>query len=151
MNLREWSVAVRSRDGACVKCGVTERLHAHHILRKSEHPDKALDVDNGMTLCNECHAKEHEGDFPGVVSGLRLNKFKGRKRGPKKPKPVPEIINVSGLGGRLKQLGWNQTKCAKICGVHQNTVTTWVREEKSPKYVLIFLDLLIAIKNLTGD
>ena len=56
----EWSAFVRNRDGQCLNCGCIEDLHAHHILPKSTHPDKRLDVDNGMTLCYRCHKKEHE-------------------------------------------------------------------------------------------
>jgi len=58
--LAEWSLAVRTRDGKCMSCGDLNNLHAHHILPKSTHPELALDVENGKTLCYACHKKEHE-------------------------------------------------------------------------------------------
>lgn len=69
--LLEWSKAVRQRDGKCVRCGSTEELHAHHIKRKSEHPELALEVSNGETLCKPCHDAEHKGE--------RFNSAKARK------------------------------------------------------------------------
>lgn len=57
---RQWREAVLERDGyACVKCGGAENLHAHHIKRFAIHERHRLDVDNGMTLCRECHKDEH--------------------------------------------------------------------------------------------
>lgn len=58
-NLSEWSAAIRARDGACLHCGVTDPLVAHHIVPKSERPDLALDMENGQTLCCNCHTKHH--------------------------------------------------------------------------------------------
>ena len=58
---REWSEAVKSRDGKCLRCGSTEKLHAHHIERFIKHPEKRFDLSNGMTLCKTCHHKEHHG------------------------------------------------------------------------------------------
>ena len=39
-------------------------LHAHHIHPTSTHPDLALRLDNGTTLCVSCHRKEHERNRP---------------------------------------------------------------------------------------
>jgi len=57
--LRAWSAQVRARDTACIYCGSTSNLHAHHILSKSKHPDHALFLNNGITLCEVCHIQEH--------------------------------------------------------------------------------------------
>lgn len=62
--LSDWSVAVRARDGVCRKCGTSKDLHAHHVKPKSERPDLALDLDNGVTLCYRCHKAEHEAGRP---------------------------------------------------------------------------------------
>src|SRR6185436_3360747 len=58
--LAQWSQAVRSRDGRCLDCGATTNLHAHHIKSKRWFPDLALVIENGKTLCRQCHKKEHE-------------------------------------------------------------------------------------------
>jgi 5-methylcytosine-specific restriction endonuclease McrA len=57
--LKAWSTQVRARDCSCLYCGSTKRLHAHHILSKVKHPEWALFLDNGITLCEVCHIQEH--------------------------------------------------------------------------------------------
>ena len=34
-------------------------LNAHHIKEVAKHPDLIYDVDNGVTLCKECHDLIH--------------------------------------------------------------------------------------------
>jgi 5-methylcytosine-specific restriction endonuclease McrA len=57
--LSAWAAQVRARDTACLYCGSTSNLHAHHILSKVKHPDWALFLNNGITLCEPCHIQEH--------------------------------------------------------------------------------------------
>ncbi len=57
--LNAWSIQIRARDTACLYCGSTSKLQAHHILSKSKHPDWALFLNNGITLCESCHTQEH--------------------------------------------------------------------------------------------
>ena len=55
---RQWIRAVRRRDeDACRVCGVTIPLHVHHIRPRSSYPELALELDNGITLCGNCHAR----------------------------------------------------------------------------------------------
>lgn len=61
---KEWSLAVRRRDGKCVKCGATGRLHAHHVIPWRKDASKRFDVGNGITLCVPCHQLEHRKPFP---------------------------------------------------------------------------------------
>jgi len=59
--LRNWSKQVRKKDNKrCVYCGSTKKLHSHHILSKAKHPEWALFIDNGITLCEPCHIEEHK-------------------------------------------------------------------------------------------
>ena len=59
--VRRWRNAVLARDGhACTQCGATERLEAHHIVRWAECPEARVIVDNGVTLCDACHKREHQ-------------------------------------------------------------------------------------------
>lgn len=56
----EWALAVRQRDGQCVRCGATKYLHAHHIKPKADFPELRYELSNGMTLCEPCHMAEHK-------------------------------------------------------------------------------------------
>lgn len=61
---KEWSKAVRQRDGKCVKCGSTKKLHAHHIKPWKGHEELRFDVSNGVTLYAACHQEAHGFKFP---------------------------------------------------------------------------------------
>lgn len=66
----EWKKLVLDRDGnKCVKCQSRNLLAAHHIKNWADHTELRFDVDNGMTLCVVCHAKE-EGFQKGHVSEM---------------------------------------------------------------------------------
>lgn len=58
----EWRRKVFERDEyKCIKCrGRGSSLNAHHILNHSEHTDLRLDINNGVTLCYECHKEFHK-------------------------------------------------------------------------------------------
>lgn len=51
----KWSRRIRERDGMCMVCKKTDkRLNAHHIIPKNFEQFR-LDIDNGITLCVQCH------------------------------------------------------------------------------------------------
>ena len=53
---QRWKRDVRQRDGnACRVCGVQRNIHVHHIKPFKKYPDFATDIDNGITLCGNCH------------------------------------------------------------------------------------------------
>lgn len=62
-NLRghnKWAADVKKRDGhVCRHCDSTENLHAHHVKQRASFPELALVLENGVTLCFDCHVKEH--------------------------------------------------------------------------------------------
>ncbi|KKM97308.1 hypothetical protein LCGC14_1169300 [marine sediment metagenome] len=72
-----WRKVVLERDGhTCQDCESKENVNAHHLKSLIEYPELVFDVNNGLTLCEECH-KRH-------TSWQRLN----RRRNPKSKKQV---------------------------------------------------------------
>lgn len=60
----EWARRVKERDNrTCQECGKTEKdgieLHAHHMIPRGTCTMLEADVDNGITLCRECHHEKH--------------------------------------------------------------------------------------------
>ena len=67
--LRAWSKLVRIRDDyTCQICGIRDENKniAHHILYRSFYEDLALNLNNGITLCKNCHKDAHLLDWFGI-------------------------------------------------------------------------------------
>lgn len=65
---KNWKESVKLRDGrACRRCGFKNNLHVHHIKPFDLYPEFALVIDNGLTLCGNCHSlvkgKEETTDY----------------------------------------------------------------------------------------
>lgn len=59
-DVKIWRQSVFQRDGfKCQQCGAKRDLNAHHIKPWSEYPDLRLELSNGISLCETCHAKVH--------------------------------------------------------------------------------------------
>ena len=58
---KTWRQSVFIRDNfTCQKCMVSQKyLNAHHILSFAEYEDHRFDIDNGITLCKDCHTELH--------------------------------------------------------------------------------------------
>jgi nitrate/TMAO reductase-like tetraheme cytochrome c subunit len=55
---RKWREMVLIRDNyTCQKCGAKNNLHVHHKKSSAENPELRLKLDNGITLCVDCHRK----------------------------------------------------------------------------------------------
>lgn len=66
----EWRKAVFKRDNfTCRKCGKQGgTLNAHHIKPYAKYESLRTDINNGITLCVECHKKEHKKERGGDLS-----------------------------------------------------------------------------------
>lgn len=54
----KWAKDVKDRDKyTCQKCGNKSggNLNSHHLMKFSEYPELRTVLDNGITLCEECH------------------------------------------------------------------------------------------------
>ena len=52
-----WKNEVKRRDGnACRRCNFESNLHVHHIKPFKKYPQFAVELDNGLTLCGNCHS-----------------------------------------------------------------------------------------------
>ena len=53
----QWKNEIKRRDGnACRRCGFENNLHVHHIKPFKKFPEFAVELDNGLTLCGNCHS-----------------------------------------------------------------------------------------------
>ena len=57
-----WRINVYKKDFfTCQKCGeIGKNLNAHHINNWAKFTDERYLVDNGITLCRECHKSLHK-------------------------------------------------------------------------------------------
>lgn len=55
-------MALRRDNYTCRLCGTEINLRVHHI--HYEHIGTEQEIDDVVTLCNECHSKVHLNDFP---------------------------------------------------------------------------------------
>lgn len=60
-NYDKWKEAVFEKDGyECMACGhASGKLHAQHITNYGYNPHLRVAVENGVTLCEVCHANFH--------------------------------------------------------------------------------------------
>ena len=57
-----WRVSVFERDDyKCIQCGQVGRtLNAHHVKEYAKFPKLRYEVNNGVTLCEDCHKLVHK-------------------------------------------------------------------------------------------
>lgn len=73
-NYTKWRKAVLERDKYyCRICHSQDRLEVHHIKRFATHPDIRWNIDNGLTLCHDCHIgfRNREEEYTDMLNTIR--------------------------------------------------------------------------------
>jgi 5-methylcytosine-specific restriction endonuclease McrA len=65
---KEWRSQVYERDNyTCQCCEIRGgNLNAHHIRNFADYPELRLDINNGITLCDNCHSISKYGSFHNI-------------------------------------------------------------------------------------
>ena len=88
----EWAYKVKERDSyTCQKCNTVASgslINAHHVVPKAYFMARAVDIDNGVTLCRSCHMQVHRELDKYTLKGVKFsatdfqNHLKGFINGP---------------------------------------------------------------------
>ena len=72
----KWRNTVFQRDDyTCQCCGQRGgKLNAHHIENFADNEDLRFDVNNGITLCEQCHSFRHAGSFHNIYGSQHNNR-----------------------------------------------------------------------------
>lgn len=87
LKAKEWHDKVLKRDKyICQKCFINiGKLHAHHIKNWNDYPELRFELNNGITLCNPCHARLHGKEMCNPLkNGIPWIKGKKHKESSKK-------------------------------------------------------------------
>lgn len=57
---------IKKTKKICERCGIEEKLEAHHKIKTSERPDLLENLENIEFICSQCHANEHP-EFKGMI------------------------------------------------------------------------------------
>ena len=123
----------------CAECESGDRLGIHHI--DLDHVNMARE--NLILLCWPCHMKKHHVRHPSRNSYPREKDIKIAV--------VPVLVqDQSSIEEKLEILGWTQKDLIARIEVNKTTVSRWMTgKARIPKIVLLYLDLIIKIKDLS--
>lgn len=90
----DWATEIINRDGRCVICQTKKDLEAHHVFKVNPQDKIYYGINNGVTLCKDCHEKYHErfGVDCSIKNLLILQRSIGDKRTKKENKRLKRVI-----------------------------------------------------------
>lgn len=71
---RRWRKLILHRDKLCQMCKRKVATEAHHVKPLEKYPELALDLDNGMGVCRDCHEKTKNKKKKVIPNGVRIIK-----------------------------------------------------------------------------
>jgi hypothetical protein len=104
-DLAKWRIAVFERDGfKCRLCGNGGKFHAHHVESIAEHPERIIDVTNGITVCIPCHESIHGRKLATPAQYPKHCLRCGKKTSGRSIHCRPCSITISWASGHLRSL-----------------------------------------------
>ena len=78
---KEWRTSVYERDDyTCQCCGTRGgRLNAHHINQFADYTELRYEINNGITLCVDCHDSTEHGSFHNIYGTHNTTSFQLRE------------------------------------------------------------------------
>ncbi len=73
-----WAKQVKERDNyVCQVCGIYGvSLNSHHLYSWALFEKLRYDIDNGVTLCSECHERFHQIYGKGINTLAQFNEYR---------------------------------------------------------------------------
>lgn len=118
---KHWKLSVLSRDGGkcrwCDSDGIKtyRNLEVHHIIPFASHPDGALDLSNGITLCKDHHTSTfgREDVYAKFLSDLIGGTLRTE---PSASRPSKKALNIT--AAELNRLYWEERLSANAIGAN---------------------------------
>lgn len=118
---KHWKLSVLSRDGGkcrwCDSDGIKtyRNLEVHHIIPFASHPDGALDLSNGITLCKDHHTSTfgREDVYAKFLSDLIGGTL---RTDPRPSRTSKKALNIT--AAELNRLYWEERLSANAIGAN---------------------------------
>jgi len=116
----------------CQHCGGRGgQLHAHHLLPVYAHPEKAYDLDNLVSVCEDCHRLIHSQNLELAFA----QRFLPIQSLPEKPKPKGHQLKAHPMRVvQVRYLGQRRTYDLEVAGDWHNFVANGVVVHNSFRY-----------------
>ena len=136
---QRWKREVRRRDGnACRVCGVQRNIHVHHIKPLKKYPDFATNIDNGITLCGNCHTL-----FRGKEESTNLQTITEAVTGQPDIRTTDQLKRLNGkFCAYLDSLLKSNERFTRNKGVHQLFVQLQIYPDSLDQFLPLIQHLL---------